>query len=1386
MKRKYRFRLKKALPIILILLAPITTNARELSGQVTADEGVTLDGAYIHVMQDKWSEKILRSELLDDTGAFTIECDGSCLLKATQESPNTTKGISNFFEVPGDRAVVRLRLSPERTITVKAAVPENGEFEIKYVNLDTLDEYTGGTPFQSSLSSDFKQKVPAGRYRVMLFATNYNAEPNAPKKPYFRSVGVDVKNASATVQLSAKPLPGDRKNSRTPPNSSLIQISASDENGRAEVIGDAGAAEGLMIVGIMNMQTGTMSFGSSATDGSFSIRAFAPEGSSLLVMQTPDNWIYRYNFSHAPGTVVYSDPMDALSINTGQRLNGRAKNFNSTRFSKVGGTDPGFAWITGTLNSNNWSAGGSGLLTGTGNVYSRNIKDSTPALSSGEAYLEMIFDGNGRQTAAGPENSSSDMTPSGLPIDRSEPIYQETIRVGSLKFSDLQIISDSTAQFTWSLDYSVPANAPNGIYNLILTGQGWSMNPWVTGLDKPTLYYEDIYGEPSFHLSTVQAAAQITMGEITTPKLFPALFVNDLSNGSRGIVSKEDKQKFGISGHIITNSDRFVMSPQIGKSKEERTYNLEPFIPLTGFSNKTWMGPPKTLFKFPSGNLSITVAYPDGTVKNLGDDSFKGAYLQKPTNYYGDSWNVNSNAPDSHFALTTLNDAFKTIFEQYGKHSISLLGTIDDIYGNTYEVTGNYDVYIAESLDLEFGTFPSTPFEVGDTFSPGVIVQPGVPADIEIRLEHLPNSDRSKIRAKTFSGKTNRFGYFMPGKSDAFIFQKPGEYRVDYNASYTDANEVLWMGSRSWGSVVETPGSQIVTHGRRGSESNDETRQWYNMEDTNSDQNAHFFLPYQTGDISWMDNFTTWNAAMTNVVTLEDQSGLISSLGRQQEHLEEGQMYLRSSSEFPSIPPFLIPDQETNHWGYYYSGIGRPGVSVREFVGTQQSSNGYWRFDTPYNFQLGNGANGDLVNDFKFMFGGAVYRAPASDFSYYGAYGSLWVMLPEDDPIGGRIMPPFQGAAGGPSGGPIMKLKNKEIDIFFHPQSVRPGSILEIGDIASFSGQVAPTLPSDVSMTVITPSGTRKSITGKANKVGYYYDPATDFEIEEAGLYEVYVQVSHSGATSAGKVEAPLPTGGILGGTGDKYYFYAVAKESKTARLKTPQISKLPDSYELNFQLETKSENSMTSLHQTTVMPGFLLEHNNANQMNYTYNAAALNKDFPNLDLKSGRGKSSNGSDTVTFSFLLSGKNAQGETVYEGRQILLQGEDLHLLDNELALEGSMSLSMANKSLSAGDKLKADLSLSGEGLADIYVALVLPDGNFLTIGSPLVVSGVGEVIPFKQSVPFSSEPMNIVDITLPEGVASGTYQFYAIAVDEDESLFDEKNWEDTKAVNWTFQ
>ena len=52
-------------------------------------------------------------------------------------------------------------------------------------------------------------------------------------------------------------------------------------------------------------------------------------------------------------------------------------------------------------------------------------------------------------------------------------------------------------------------------------------------------------------------------------------------------------------------------------------------------------------------------------------------------------------------------------------------------------------------------------------------MQPGVPANVEIKLEHLPNSDKSQIKAKTFSGKANRFGYFiMPQEKMSYLHFK--------------------------------------------------------------------------------------------------------------------------------------------------------------------------------------------------------------------------------------------------------------------------------------------------------------------------------------------------------------------------------------------------------------------------------------------------------------------------------------------------------------------------------------------------------------------------------------------------------------------------------------
>ena len=71
------------------------------------------------------------------------------------------------------------------------------------------------------------------------------------------------------------------------------------------------------------------------------------------------------------------------------------------------------------------------------------------------------------------------------------------------------------------------------------------------------------------------------------------------------------------------------------------------------------------------------------------------------------------------------------------------------------------------------------------------------------------------------------------------------------------------------------------------------------------------------------------------------------------------------------------------------------------------------------------------------------------------------------------------------------------------PGGIRPGTVLEVGDVFSFSGNIAPTLPVHVEAEVTTSSGQVMRISGEANKIGYFYDPGGDFVVTEPGLYVV-------------------------------------------------------------------------------------------------------------------------------------------------------------------------------------------------------------------------------------------------------------------------------------------
>ena len=54
MIKNYDFRIFKILATVAVVFSSVTATAREITGQVTANNGVSLVGAQMHVMQNNW------------------------------------------------------------------------------------------------------------------------------------------------------------------------------------------------------------------------------------------------------------------------------------------------------------------------------------------------------------------------------------------------------------------------------------------------------------------------------------------------------------------------------------------------------------------------------------------------------------------------------------------------------------------------------------------------------------------------------------------------------------------------------------------------------------------------------------------------------------------------------------------------------------------------------------------------------------------------------------------------------------------------------------------------------------------------------------------------------------------------------------------------------------------------------------------------------------------------------------------------------------------------------------------------------------------------------------------------------------------------------------
>jgi hypothetical protein len=487
-----------------------------------------------------------------------------------------------------------------------------------------------------------------------------------------------------------------------------------------------------------------------------------------------------------------------------------------------------------------------------------------------------------------------------------------------------------------------------------------------------------------------------------------------------------------------------------------------------------------------------------------------------------------------------------------------------------------------------------------------------------------------------------------------------------------------------FGGVVASPNSPIVLHGRRGGEgggfhANSLPPPWFLQTDFDPDpeHQGHLFAPFFGGDIQWGVTDRIGDAAIsfrTSIQLRNTDHSLVERAKEQflqfgeplSDHLSmeqlvsAGQVTLGTFQDAGSGLSGMHPG-DIGLWAYVYTSAQRPEVRVREYIEGGEVGSAYWGFNDAFHMQSGNGPEGDLPGEFKFLYAGAVVRDDASGEGLYAIYGSGWVLTPDEDPRHARVFPPFQGAAGGPSGGPLFTVHGREIEMFFLPLAVRPGAMLEVGDVFRMAGPIMPTLPSLVSYTVSAPDGTVRTFQGRANAIGYYYEPGHDFKVDQPGLWTVRLTVTHDGMTSAGPVEEPLPTGSVLSPDGATYTFVVTDSESGRLAIQTDLENVPPSSWychriqQAYFQAAVPASMEIERAHVTVTMPGTVLVDEDVEVdswgIRWELDAQVLNTLASNFDFNPGI------ADTVTVTFSVEG-TIDGKPAHRAGSIVTHGSRL--------------------------------------------------------------------------------------------------------------------------------
>jgi len=936
-------------------------------------------------------------------------------------------------------------------------------------------------------------------------------------------------------------------------------------------------------------------------------------------------------------------------------------------------------------------------------------------------FLRILFDEEGRQRPYQRLSVSHVLTPTGLPIETHNEMVAEPQgdhrKVWHPGFSGCGVprrlertgtwqVNGTTATITQRYTLEVPGGLPPGYYSL--QAHIWGM------------------GEPHFAeaglLGSAWSIGYLSLGSPAQPRLSCLLLASVGSGGSRGTLAREDTHHFSVNPRNVFMPEKLVIPRDDAFTGQAIRYPLDPYLPMVSLADRPppVIPPPLIPFDFTSGTLTVRVTPPHGATETLGPAPLVAGQndlsVLRPDYVYRDRIlpplpPTYGNPSLSDIYHLTGRGAFDYAFREYGHYEVRLAGEIKDLMGTVYTVSGTYDVYVAKPLDLDLFPEPGTPLEPGVGLIPQVRVSPALPADVEMVWRHYPRSEAAHRIERKVRGRANRFGVFVPAADvPAVRFEEPGEYVCDVTAQYLDPGGELRMASRRGASVVITPNSSVVVHGERGNRSPTARwrARWFVAGDgrfiapPDPDERrliprpagppdplpvvgfgGHTCYPYESGDVAWLGDHDPYSLFPN--LTFEDPEGTLAGLleerwpgvreGEGREGLYPHHLLpedRRAIGELPyvcmtssGLPPTLSP-WDVDRWGYFYTTSWRPGLGVRSQVSEDMVPTGYWFFDDPYGYQYGNGPVGDLAGDVKMNYGGGVFRDAATGLTHYGAYASMLVLIPDDDPRSPRVLPPFDGLLpGSPASGPLLEIGGKRYDVFLTFAAVAPGAILEVGDRLAVAGVVWPPVSGQVHGTLYSPSGKQTEFATRANAVGLFDHPGT--VANEPGVWKVAAEGICTGRTSAGTISeqvppARYPRGGGLGLPATSFSVPVMPKAAEPIVFDIPRGARAAPPRPLVIRGHLPASCQARQVDALVSLPGQVIDYGTRpvrdGQFEYVYDPRERKRLFPNLDILVGVPRpgwefAPAWFDTVTFTFWA------GETgAITAGTVLLQGEEV--------------------------------------------------------------------------------------------------------------------------------